>query len=54
MPINANANFEELSAWLNENLTDKNRIKACCEQVKNVPETKGIYFWLCILMDLMR
>lgn len=45
MPINANANFEELSVWLNENLTDKNRIKACCEQVKNVPETKGIYFW---------
>ena len=45
MPINTNANFEDLSAWLNENLTDKNRIKACCEQVKNVPETKGIYFW---------
>ena len=45
MPINTNPNFEELSAWLNENLTDKNRIKACCEQVKNVPENKGIYFW---------
>jgi hypothetical protein len=38
-------NFATLSQWLNENLTDEKRIKACCEQVKNVPETKGIYFW---------
>lgn len=38
-------NFTTLSQWLNENLTDEKRIKACCEQVKNVPETKGIYFW---------
>ena len=45
MPINTNANFEELSAWLNKNLTDEKRIKACCEEVNIVLETKGIYFW---------
>jgi hypothetical protein len=45
MPINTNANFVELSAWLNENLTDEKRIKAYSDEVKKVPETKGIYFW---------
>ena len=45
MAINTNASFKQLTNWLNENLTDKKRIKACCGEVKKVPETKGIYFW---------
>lgn len=45
MPINTNANFNEITSWLDENLSEENRIKVCCEQVKNLPENKGIYFW---------
>ena len=37
-------NFATLSQWLNENLTDEKRIKACREQVKNVPEKKRNLF----------
>jgi hypothetical protein len=45
MAINPNADFNELKIWLEENLTDKKSIKACCQEVNIVPETKGIYFW---------
>jgi hypothetical protein len=45
MAIPNNFDFEQLSDWLNEILNDKKSIKACCQEVKKVPETKGIYFW---------
>lgn len=45
MELNPNATFEQLSEWLNQNLKDQNRIKACCQNVKNIPLKKGIYFW---------
>ena len=45
MAINPNADFNDLSTWLNENLSDKKRIRACCKEVNKVPELKGIYFW---------
>jgi hypothetical protein len=45
MAINPNAVFNELKIWLEENLTDEKSIKACCQQLNIVPETKGIYFW---------
>jgi hypothetical protein len=45
MAIPQNENFEYLNDWLDENLNDKQRIKACCQEVNKVPETKGIYFW---------
>ncbi len=45
MPINPDADLNQITDWLNEQLTDKNRIKACCQEVKNVPAIKGIYFW---------
>jgi len=45
MAINPNANFNELTTWLEEILTDKKSIKACFQEVNTVPETKGIYFW---------
>ena len=31
--------------WLNNNLSDEKRVKACCKEVNDVPKTKGIYFW---------
>ena len=45
MAIPLNADFNQLTSWLNENLNDKKSIKACCQEVNKVPETKGIYFW---------
>lgn len=45
MAIPINADFEQLTLWLNENLNEKKSIKACCQEVNKVPETKGIYFW---------
>ena len=45
MAINPNANFNELTIWLEENLTDNKSIKACFQEVNSVPEIKGIYFW---------
>ena len=45
MELNPNATFEQLSEWLNQNLKDQNRIKACFQNVKNIPLKKGIYFW---------
>lgn len=45
MAIPSNADFNQLTTWLNENLNDKKSIKACCQEVHKVPETKGIYFW---------
>lgn len=45
MAIPHNADFVELKVWLNQNLNDKKSIKACCQVVLKVPETKGIYFW---------
>ena len=45
MAILSNADFIQLASWLNENLNDKKSIKACCQDVHKVPETKGIYFW---------
>ena len=45
MPIPPNTDFNQLTSWLNENLNDKKSIKACCQEVHKVPETKGIYFW---------
>jgi hypothetical protein len=43
--LNNTDNFNTLSQWLNENLNDKKSIKACCQEVNKVPETKGKYFW---------
>ena len=45
MAINPNANFNELTTWLEENLTDNKSIKACCQEVNKVPINKGNYFW---------
>lgn len=45
MTLNSNADFNQLTTWLNQNLIDQNRIKACCQDVQNVPLKKGIYFW---------
>jgi hypothetical protein len=45
MAIPPNADFNQLTTWLNEYLNDKKSIKACCQEVHKVPETKGIYFW---------
>jgi hypothetical protein len=44
--LNNADSFNTLSQWLNENLNDKKSIKACCQEVNKVPETKGNYFWL--------
>ncbi len=38
-------NFQSLNDWLNQNLNDKNSIKACCKELGNVRDDKGIYFW---------
>jgi hypothetical protein len=45
MTILPNADFNQLTKLLDENLDDKKRIKACCQEVNKVSETKGIYFW---------
>jgi hypothetical protein len=45
MAIPIDYNFKQLEDWLNEKLDDKKSIKACCQEVHKVPETKGIYFW---------
>ena len=41
-------NLQLLKEWLNENINEKKRIKACCKEVKNVSEKKGIYFWFML------
>jgi hypothetical protein len=41
-------NLQLLKKWLNENINEKKRIKACCKEVKNVSQIsdkKGLYFW---------
>jgi hypothetical protein len=41
-------NLQLLKKWLNENINEKKRIKACCKEVKNVnqiSDKKGLYFW---------
>lgn len=45
MAINLNADFNELTTWLKENITDNKSIKACCQEVNKVPVNKGNYFW---------
>ena len=45
MAIPFTVDFNQLTTWLNDNLNDKKRIKACCQEVDKVPDTKGIYFW---------
>ena len=48
-PLNLNReNLQSLKEWLNENINEKKRIKACCKEVKNVSEKKGIYFWFML------
>jgi len=39
-------NLQTLTKWLDENLNDEKRIKACCKEVNKLPIVKGIYFWL--------
>ena len=43
--LHESENHISITAWLNENLEDKKSIKGCCQEVKKVPKTKGIYFW---------
>jgi hypothetical protein len=43
--ISNQENFQSLKDWLNQNLNDKNSIKACCKEICNVTDYKGIYFW---------
>jgi hypothetical protein len=44
MPINPNADFNQLKIWLDENLTDKNSIIPHENIIPRI-STKGIYFW---------
>jgi hypothetical protein len=44
-PLTQNDNLETISQWLDENLQDHNSIKACPEEIRKVPNKKGIYFW---------
>ena len=45
-PLNPNQeNLQLLKEWLNQNLNSEHRIKACCNEIGNVPYDKGIYFW---------
>ena len=43
--MNKNLNSSDIIVWLNHKLNDKNRIKACSDNLDKVPKTKGIYFW---------
>lgn len=43
--MNKNLNSSNVKIWLHDNLKDKNRIKACSDNLDKVPKTKGIYFW---------
>ncbi len=43
--MNRNLNSSNVKIWLRDNLKDKNRIKACSDNLDKVPKTKGIYFW---------
>ncbi len=44
MEINSNADFNQLSEWLNQNLTEKNSIIPHTNAIPNIT-SKGIYFW---------
>ena len=45
MPLSTDSKFADIQQWLNKKLAPKQSIKACCDEVMNVPKTKGIYFW---------
>ena len=38
-------NFQSITAWLNNNFNETKCIQACGQQAKEIPTTKGIYFW---------
>ena len=44
MAINQNADFNDLSTWLNENLLTTNSFVPHIDEIPNV-KSKGIYFW---------
>ena len=44
MAINPNADFNDLSTWLNENLLITNSFVPHIDEIPNV-KSKGIYFW---------
>jgi hypothetical protein len=44
MAINPNANFKELTTWLNQNLLSTNSFVPNVDAIPNV-KSKGIYFW---------
>ena len=44
MAINPNADFNDLSTWLNENLLTTNSFVPHIDEIPNV-KSKGIYFW---------
>ena len=44
-PLIADETLVTITDWLNSNLNDEKRVKACCKVLNNVPKTKGIYFW---------
>lgn len=44
MALNSNADFNQLSTWLNQNLTEKNSIIPHTNTIPKI-NSKGIYFW---------
>ena len=44
MALNPNADFNQLSTWLNQNLTENNSIIPHINTIPRIP-SKGIYFW---------
>lgn len=45
MTLSPNANLSVIKAWLDKNMLEEKCIKACCQEVSKIPQTKGIYFW---------
>ena len=46
MPIlPTNLGSDQVSSWLQEHLSERQQIPACCDKTSKVPEAKGIYFW---------
>ncbi len=43
--MNRKLNSSNVKIWLDQNLSNKNRIKACSDYLDKVPKAKGIYFW---------
>ena len=44
MALNSNADFNQLSEWLNQNLTEKNSIIPHINAIPKIT-SKGTYFW---------